>query len=336
MTARERTMELERQTLARCATHSANTLGRARAEEECPLRTPFQRDRDRIIHSKAFRRLKQKTQVFLAPEGDHFRTRLTHTLEVSQIARTVARALRLNEDLTEAVALGHDLGHTPFGHAGERALDALNPEGFLHNRQSVRVVERLEKEHQGLNLTAEVLDGIGCHTGDECPQTPEGCVVRFCDRIAYMNHDIEDAISAGVLREEDLPKDVVECLGNTKSRRITTLISSLVENTEGAGVKMAPDVHSAYLQLHKFMFATVYVDPVAKAEEAKVERMIAQLYAWLLQKPESMSAFYRTIWEKEGPHRAVTDYISGMTDNYAIRSFEALFVPKSWELTQDA
>ena len=336
MTAREKTMEIERETLSAHATLSETSRGRAKPEEECPLRTPFQRDRDRVIHSKAFRRLKQKTQVFLSPEGDHFRTRLTHTLEVSQIARTVARALRFNEDLTEAIALGHDLGHTPFGHAGERALNALNPAGFKHYQQSVRVVQCLEKDHRGLNLTAEVLEGFDRHTGGAWPATPEGKIVRYSDRIAYMNHDIEDAISAGVLAEGDLPKDVVACLGSTKSQRITTLITALVESTEEDDVKMAPPVQEAYLQLHAFMYSTVYVDPVAKAEEQKVEKLIADLYQRFMRQPEKMPDFYRAIEENEGRDRAVTDYISGMTDNFAVKMFDDLFVPKSWELTQDA
>lgn len=329
-------MEIERELLSPFATLSEDTQGRARPEPECPLRTPFQRDRDRIIHCKAFRRLKQKTQVFLAPEGDHFRTRLTHTLEVSQIARTVARALRFNEDLTEAIALGHDLGHTPFGHAGERALNVLNPEGFKHYRQSVRVAQCLEKDHQGLNLTAEVLEGFERHTGGEWATTPEGKIVRYSDRIAYMNHDIEDAISAGVLTEQDLPGEIVECLGNSKSRRITTLITSLVENTVDGDVKMSDEVYQGFLGLHDFMYSTVYVDPVAKAEEAKVEKLMAELYHRFMAQPEKMPAFYRVIEEREGRERAVTDYISGMTDNFAIRAFENLFVPKSWELAQDA
>ncbi|MDL2294209.1 deoxyguanosinetriphosphate triphosphohydrolase [Ruminococcaceae bacterium OttesenSCG-928-D13] len=332
MTARERTMEIEQLTLSEFATRSADTKGRVRPEAECPLRTPFQRDRDRIIHSKAFRRLKQKTQVFLAPQGDHYRTRLTHTLEVSQIARTAARALRFNEDLAEAIAMGHDLGHTPFGHAGERALDALNPGGFKHYEQSVRVVQHLEKEFAGLNLTAEVLEGMDRHTGGAWPATPEGKLVRFSDRIAYMNHDIEDAISAGVLREEDLPAEVTARLGHSKSQRITTLLTSLVENTEGADVKMAPDVHEQYLALHTFMYATVYVDPKAKAEERKVDKLIGELYAHFTKNPGKMPAFYGKIWEQEGADRAVTDYISGMTDNYAISTFEDLFVPQSWAL----
>ncbi len=332
MEARIRTQEIEKETLSAYATLSGNSKGRQRAEAECPLRTVFQRDRDRIIHSKAFRRLKQKTQVFLSPEGDHYRTRLTHTLEVNQIARTIARALRFNEDLTEAVALGHDLGHTPFGHAGERALNKLNPEGFRHNLQSVRVVSHLEKDYQGLNLTAEVLDGLGCHTGAKWGDTPEARVVRYADRIAYINHDIEDAISAGVLREEELPAAITEVLGHSKNQRITTLISSLVEFTREGQLAMEPQVAEQYKKLHAFMYSTVYVDKMAKAEESKVEKLLAELYAYFLENPEKMPSFYSNISLREGIHRAVTDYLSGMSDDFAIRTFETLFVPQKWTL----
>lgn len=332
MEPRLATMQIEKNTLSPFATLSENTAGRAKQEDECPLRTPFQRDRDRIIHSKAFRRLKQKTQVFLSPEGDHYRTRLTHTLEVSQIARTAARALRFNEDLTEAIALGHDLGHTPFGHAGERALNALTPAGFKHYEQSVRVAQRLEKNMRGLNLTAEVLEGFDRHTGGEWAKTPEGKLVRFADRIAYMNHDIEDAISAGVLAETDLPKDVTEVLGSSKSERITTLLTSLIKNTKDADVKMAEDVYKQYLELHKFMYATVYVDPKAKAEESKVEGMLTQMYSAFKADPSLMPEFYLHIADAEDKDRAVTDYISGMTDNYAVYIYKEMFVPKGWQL----
>ncbi len=332
MEPRIRTQEIERETLSAYATLSENSAGRQRAEAECPMRTVFQRDRDRIIHSKAFRRLKQKTQVFLSPEGDHYRTRLTHTLEVNQIARTIARALRFNEDLTEAVALGHDLGHTPFGHAGERALNGLNPDGFRHNQQSVRVVTHLEKDHQGLNLTAEVLDGLGCHTGGKWGDTPEARVVRYADRIAYINHDIEDAISAGVLREEDLPPSITEVLGHSKNQRITTLITSLVENTQKGILAMEPPVEAQYKKLHAFMYSTVYVDKMAKAEESKVEKLLSELYAYFLEHSEKMPDFYLDIARQEGVHRAVTDYLSGMSDDFAIRTFETLFVPQKWTL----
>lgn len=332
MTPREVTQQIEKATLSPYGTLAANSRGRERAEEECPLRTCFQRDRDRILHSKAFRRLKQKTQVFLSPEGDHYRTRLTHTLEVSQIARTVARALRLNEDLTEAVALGHDLGHTPFGHAGERALNSLNPYGFKHYQQSVRVASKLEKNHTGLNLCDEVLNGMDRHTGGEWAYTLEGQVVRYADRIAYINHDIEDAITAGVLQEQQLPTAAVECLGNSKSARITTLITSLIDHSQEGQLAMEPAVYEQYLQLHSFMYGTVYVDPVAKAEEMKVEKMLGELYEVFKKMPERMPEFYRAIVDCEGIDRAVTDYISGMSDEYAIRTFEDVFVPKRWAL----
>ena len=331
MTVREKTQEIERMTFSPYAAFSDSSKGRERPEEECAIRTAYQRDRDRIIHSKAFRRLKQKTQVFLSPEGDHYRTRLTHTLEVSQIARTLARAMRLNEDLTEAIALGHDLGHTPFGHAGERALALLNPEGFKHYEQSVRVVRCLEKDHAGLNLTYEVMNGMDRHTGGEWADTLEGRLVRYADRIAYINHDIEDAISAGVLLPEALPKEAVECLGDTKSRRITTLIVSLVENSADGELKMARDVEREYGNLHKFMYSTVYVDTVAKAEEQKVEKLVADLYEAFKKMPEKMPEFYTTIIDREGLDRAVTDFISGMSDDYAIRTYEGLFIPRKWE-----
>ena len=330
MTVREQTQEIERQTLSPYAAQSAESRGRQHAEEECPLRTAYQRDRDRIIHCKAFRRLKQKTQVFLSPEGDHYRTRLTHTLEVSQIARTLARALRLNEDLTEAIALGHDLGHTPFGHAGERALDRLCPGGFKHYEQSVRVVSRLEKDHRGLNLTLEVLDGFDRHTSGDWAATAEGRVVRHADRIAFINHDIEDALSAGVLQAADLPKAAVECLGDTKSRRITALLSSMVAHSDGGSLAFAPDVEAAFAELNAFMYGKVYVDPVAKAEEAKVDYMIESLYRRFLQKPAEMPLFYRQIADEEGPDRAVTDYISGMSDDYAVHVYEQIFIPQKW------
>ncbi|MDL2324088.1 deoxyguanosinetriphosphate triphosphohydrolase [Ruminococcaceae bacterium OttesenSCG-928-A16] len=332
MTVREQTEAMEKATLSSAATLSQNSKGRLVPEEECLLRTSFQRDRDRIIHCKAFRRLKQKTQVFLSPEGDHYRTRLTHTLEVSQIARTIARALRLNEDLTEAIALGHDLGHTPFGHAGERALNALNPGGFKHYQQSVRVVQVLEKDHAGLNLTFEVLNGLECHTTGQWADTPEGRIVRFADRIAYINHDIEDAITAGVLNPAQLPKQAVECLGSTKSQRITTLITSLIENTKNGELTMSDEVFAQYKNLRAFMYSTVYVDPVAKAEERKVEKIVADMYQAFLEEPNRMPSFYIEIALREGSDRAVTDFISGMSDDYAIRTYEELFVPRKWSL----
>lgn len=331
MNVRERTQEIERLTLSPYAALSENSKGRKTPEEPCPLRAAYQRDRDRIIHCKSFRRLKQKTQVFLSPEGDHYRTRLTHTLEVSQIARTISRSLRLNEDLTEAIAMGHDLGHTPFGHAGERALAALCPHGFAHYEQSVRVVEKLEKYPVGLNLSLEVLDGILCHTKGREAATLEGQVVKYADHIAYINHDIEDAVTAGVLNPEDLPPEAVAVLGNTKSRRITTLITSLVENS-GATLAMSAPVFEQYENLHRFMYSTVYVDKTAKREEQKVEKVIAELYARYKQHPGLMPAQYQAIAKHEDVDRAVTDYISGMSDEFAIRTFENLFVPKSWNV----
>ena len=258
MAIRERTELLEEQILSPFATLAKQTKGRQRPERECDIRTAFQRDRDRIIHSKSFRRLKHKTQVFLSPEGDHYRTRLTHTLEVAQIARTVARALRMNEDLTEAIAVGHDLGHTPFGHAGERALREVSPLNFNHNEQSVRVVERLEKNNQGLNLTFEVRDGILCHTGPKLADTPEGRIVRFADRIAYINHDIDDAVRAGVLDPDDIPRSLTEVLGTTTSARINTMVISLIENSIDGNIQMDEVVGRAYHQIHKFMFDNVY------------------------------------------------------------------------------
>lgn len=331
MNVRQHTEEIERQTLAQVATLSENTRGRASGAGEDDLRTAFQRDRDRIIHCKAFRRLKQKTQVFLSPEGDLYRTRLTHTLEVSQIARTISRALRLNEDLTEAIALGHDLGHTPFGHAGERALANVSPCGFTHYQQSLRVVESLEKDGRGLDLTWEVRNGIVTHTKDRWADTPEGRVVRYADQIAYVNHDIEDAIRAGVLHADALPRESIAILGAEKSKRITTMIRSMIEKgAEDVGV--LPEHADAFAALRDFMYATVYVDKQAKREEAKVEQLLAGLYERFLQTPEQMPNFYLQIAYQEGADRAVTDYISGMSDEFAIRSYEELFVPKRWHV----
>ncbi len=331
MTVRERTEEIERQTLSQYAALSEASRGRERAEEPCPMRTCFQRDRDRVIHSKAFRRLKQKTQVFLSPEGDHYRTRLTHTLEVSQIARTIARALRLNEDLTEAIALAHDLGHTPFGHAGERALDRLHPGGFRHYEQSVRVVTKLERGGEGLNLTWEVRNGIVTHTKGAWAATREGRVVRYADHIAYMNHDIEDAVTAGILRNEDIPREITDVLGETKSARITSLITAMVEyGAEDIG--MDGETLLAYNALHDFMYSTVYVDKEAKREETKVDGVIERLYEYFRETPTHMpEAFLYIVWQ-EGVDRAVADYISGMSDEYAIRTYERLFVPQKWHV----
>ena len=331
MEVRERTEQIERQTLAPWASFSDGSRGRTRPEPADPIRPVYQRDRDRVIHSKAFRRLKQKTQVFLSPEGDLYRTRLTHTLEVSQIARTIARALRLNEDLTEAIALAHDLGHTPFGHAGERALDKLCPGGFKHYVQSLRVVDKLEKEGQGLNLTWEVRNGIVTHTKGTWAATPEGRIVRMADQIAYVNHDIEDAVRAGVLDPRTIPRECTEILSQTKSARITTMIQSILAHSRG-DVQVGPVEQGAFLMLRDFMYATVYVDKTAKREEQKVEKVLTELYEYYLTHLDRMSNFYLQLAYQEGGDRAVTDYISGMSDEFAIRVFEDVFVPKKWHV----
>ena len=332
MDVRTRTEEIERLTLAPWATFSDASRGRQRPEEQDPIRPVFQRDRDRVLHCKAFRRLKQKTQVFLSPEGDLYRTRLTHTLEVSQIARTIARALRLNEDLTEAISLAHDLGHTPFGHAGESALDKLCPDGFKHYRQSLRVVDKLEKDGKGLNLTWEVRNGIVTHTKGTWAATPEGRIVRMADQIAYVNHDIEDAITAGVLDARQLPPEAVAVLGHTKSERITTMITDLVAHSGNGKINFSPEVEAAYAVLKDFMYATVYVDKEAKREEKKVDKLISELYARLCDEPALMPNFYMQIAYNEGVDRAVTDYISGMSDEFATHLFEELFVPQKWKV----
>ena len=332
MTIREQTQEIERRTLSRYATLSENSRGRCRPEEEDPIRPCFQRDRDRILHSKAFRRLKQKTQVFLSPEGDHYRTRLTHTLEVSQIARTIARALRLNEDLTEAIALGHDLGHTPFGHAGERALNRLCPGGFTHYRQSLRVVDKLEKDGAGLNLSWEVRNGIVTHTTGAWARTPEGCVVRRADHIAFLNHDIEDAVAAGVLDARRIPAEATAVLGRTKSQRITTMIADIVAHSQNGQINFSPEVEAAYAILKDFMYSTVYVDKEAKREEKKVDKLIEALYERLCADPSRMPNFYLQIAYNEGIDRAATDYISGMSDEFATRLFVEWFVPQKWQV----
>ena len=331
MDVRTRTEEIERLTLAPWATFSDESRGRQRPEEQDPIRPVFQRDRDRVLHCKAFRRLKQKTQVFLSPEGDLYRTRLTHTLEVSQIARTIARALRLNEDLTEAISLAHDLGHTPFGHAGERALDKLTPGGFKHYMQSLRVVDKLEKAGQGHNLTWEVRNGIDTHTKGRWAATPEGRIVRMADQIAYVNHDIEDAVRAGVLDPATLPKDCTAVLGQTKSARITTMINSILAHSDG-DVAVGAEENEAFLALRDFMYATVYVDKTAKAEEQKVDKVIGELYEYYLAHVDQMSNFYVQLAYQDNPERAVTDYISGMSDEFAIRTFEDVFVPRKWHV----
>ena len=328
-TVRERIQANERLILSNRAMLSENSEGRKRPEAECPMRTCFQRDRDRIIHCRSFRRLKHKTQVFLSPEGDHYRTRLTHTLEVAQIARTISRALMLNEDLTEAIALGHDLGHTPFGHAGERALNEVYEPGFKHFLQSGRVVEKLEKNGKGLNLTAEVIDGIICHTVGTEAKTIEGRVVKLSDKIAYINHDIDDAFRAGVLKDGDIPKDIEEILGNSKSKRINTLVTSVIENgSEKIGMDEA--IGAAFERLNKFMFDNVYTNPVCKGEEGKAEDLVKRLFYYFAENPEKLPPEYAAIWEEEGAERAACDYIAGMTDQYAMQMFYDLFVPFVW------
>ncbi len=308
-----------------------NTRGRVYPIDECPIRTEFQRDRDRIIHSKSFRRLMHKMQVFLAPEGDHYRTRLTHTLEVSQIARTIARALRLNEDLVEAAALGHDLGHTPFGHSGERALDYLLPGGFRHNEQSLRVVDYLENEGEGLNLTFEVRDAILCHTGDEPAETLEGRIIKVADRIAYINHDIDDAARAGLLTINDIPREISSVLGNTHSERITALVTAAIDNGVENGIGLTEPYGEAMDKLRDFMFERVYRNETAKSEDGKVISMITFLYEHFSAHPDSIPKEYLKYAERDGISVVVADFIAGMTDRYAIGCFNELFVPKVWQ-----
>ena len=299
--------------LSKNACLSSDSKGRLREEDECPIRTCFQRDRDRIIHSQSFRRLKHKTQVFLAPSGDHYRTRLTHTLEVAQIARTIARAMSLNEDLTEAIALGHDLGHTPFGHAGERALNNLAKCGFKHYEQSVRVVDKIEKDGRGLNLTKEVRNGILCHTVGTEAETLEGRIIRIADKIAYINHDIDDAIRAGVLYEEDIPIELRMALGMSKSERINNMVTSVIENSVDT-IKMSEDMQENFDDLHKFMFVAVYTNPICKSEEKKAVEMLGKIFEYYCKKPEELPKLYLDICEEEGEERAVCDYIAGMSD----------------------
>ncbi len=300
-------------------------------DELCTYRTEYQRDRDRVLHCKAFRRLKHKTQVFLSPEGDHYRTRLTHTLEVAQIARTVARALRLNEDLTEAIALAHDMGHTPFGHAGERALDRLMEGGFRHYEQSVRVVERLENDGRGLNLTRQTRDGILTHTKGTEAQTLEGRIVRWADQVAYLTHDIDDAARAGVLREEDIPADLREKLGEGRTKRIDSMVTSLVESS-GDTICMDGETLAAFEKLKAFMYEAVYLNPVAKGEERKINGLVEQMFTYFVSHPDILPPEYAAIRETDGTERAVCDYIAGMTDNYALDVYHRLFIPRSWEI----
>ena len=323
--------DTERSILSPYAAFSADTRGRDVPEEPHPYRTAYQRDRDRVLHCKSFRRLKHKTQVFLAPEGDHYRTRLTHTLEVAQIARTIARALRLNEDLTEAVALAHDLGHTPFGHAGERSLNGCVEGGFRHYEQSVRVVEKLENTGRGLNLTWEVRDGIYHHTKGEEAATLEGRIVRWADRIAYINHDMDDAIRAGVLREEDIPMEIHLALGDCTATRIDTLVSAMIR-ASGDTVKMDPTVAPYFEELHTFMYDYLYLNSAAKVEESKVDGIVRALFDHYVTHPDALPQEYALIRERDGVQRAVCDYVAGMTDNYALEVYHDLYVPRGWSV----
>ena len=326
MDIREQLEQEEFDRLAPYAAHARQSRGRARPDEPCTVRTCYQRDTDRILHSKSFRRLMHKTQVFLSPEADHYRTRLTHTLEVSQVARTIARALRLNEDLAEAVALGHDLGHTPFGHAGERVLRKCYDPSFAHYNQSIRVVEKLEK----LNLTYEVRDGILHHTTGGA-STLEGRVILEADHIAYINHDIDDACRAGILRPEDIPADLREGLGNTHGDRINTMVTSIIRASEGKNdIIMEPDVREMTDRLHSFLFENVYKNPIAKGEEGKAEAMLEMLFDYFGNHPEKLPQEYRAVAEEESVGRAVCDYISCMTDRYAINLYKQLFIPDPW------
>lgn len=333
MTIRESTEQWESQWLSPYASLSRNSRGREKEEPECDIRPVYQRDRDRILHCKSFRRLKHKTQVFLTPQGDHYRTRLTHTLEVAQTARTIARALRMNEDLTEAIALGHDLGHTPFGHAGERALNQVCSEGFAHNEQSVRIVERLEKGGKGLNLTWEVRDGISNHQMSGKPSTLEGKIVRYSDKIAYINHDVDDAIRAGVIRENEIPRTYTDILGHSTRERLNTMIHDIVNNSlEKPDIRMSEDVEFAFRGMRKYMFENVYTNPKAKGEEEKAENILKELFRYYMDHPERLSNEYiERMWQTgETQERSVCDYIAGMTDQYAIAKFQEFFVPVSW------
>lgn len=334
MTIREKQEEWEKQYLSPFASLSADSLGRDREEPQCDIRPVYQRDRDRILHSKAFRRLKDKTQVFLSPLGDHYRTRLTHTLEVSQNARTIAKALRLNEDLVEAIALGHNLGHTPFGHCGEQALNSVCSRGFRHNEQSVRIVERLEKGGRGLNLTKEVRDGIRNHQTAGSPFTLEGRIVRLSDKIAYINHDIDDAIRAKVLSEEEIPQQFKEVLGFTYRERLNTLIHDIVENSEGKNeIQMSEPVGKAMKELRKFMFIHVYKNPGAKSEEEKAKHLVITLYEYYRNHVKELPEEYQQLIDKgEEEEQVVCDYVAGMSDRYAIEVFQQLYMPRQWRI----
>ena len=333
MTIREQLEATEEKILSPFASLSSRSAGRDREEPQDFLRPVYQRDRDRILHCKTFRRLKHKTQVFLAPEGDHYRTRLTHTLEVSQIARTISKSLRLNEDLTEAVALGHDLGHTPFGHAGERVLNRIRTEGFRHGEQSVRAVECLEKNGRGLNLTKEVRDGILNHGTSGHPSIMEGKVVRISDKIAYINHDIDDSLRAGIFREEDIPACFTEVLGHSVRERLNTMINDAIRNSLGIpDIRLSEGMFETMMGLRRWMFENVYQNSAPKEEEGKAEQMIAQLYEYYLRRPEEMPEEYQSFMRDLGQpmERTVCDFIAGMSDQYAIKTYEDKFIPKAW------
>ncbi len=333
MTIRERMEQDEVLRLSQQAAKAMDSQGRIMPEEESDVRTCFQRDTDRILHSKSFRRLMHKTQVFLRPEGDHYRTRMTHTLEVARIGRTIARALQLNEDLTEAIAMGHDLGHTPFGHAGEVALSEITERPFLHNEQSLRVVDKLEKDGAGLNLTYEVRMGIVGHTGDRIPETWEGQIIRYADRIAYLNHDIDDAMRAGILKETDIPRSVAVLLGDNHSVRINTLVENMISYSAGAGqVGMDKTVAKAMDELRNFMFERVYRNPVAKGEESKARDILKKLYEYYMKHPEKLPEDFLPQLDFDGMERIVCDYIAGMTDKYALHVFSQIFIPSAWQL----
>jgi len=333
MTIREQLEQEERQYLSEFASLSAESKGRDYQEEECDIRPVYQRDRDRILHSKSFRRLKDKTQVFLTPEGDHYRTRLTHTLEVSQNARTIAKALKLNEELVEAIALGHDLGHTPFGHAGERALARVAGK-FEHNVQSVRVVEVLEKDGRGLNLTYEVRDGILNHQTKSTPHTLEGKIVRYSDKIAYIHHDMDDAIRGRILCEEDIPKELRNTLGNTTTKRLDRFIHDIITNSKGINdIRMSDEIQQAMLDMRKFMFENVYLNPVVKHEEGKAEKLVESLYEYYMENPSKLPQEYQEFMNNRGDSLSIVvcDYVSTMTDKFAINQFQKIFMPDSWK-----
>lgn len=331
MSIKGMTEEMERFTLSPFACFSSETRGREYPVRPCETRTEFQRDRDRILHSQSFRRLMYKTQVFLAPAGDHYRTRLTHTLEVSQVARTIARGLRLNEDLCEAAALGHDLGHTPFGHAGEALIQSQYIKDFTHYRQSLRVVDKLENDGRGLNLTLEVRDAMVNHTGEHKASTLEGLIIKFADRIAYINHDIDDACRAGILTPDSIPAEIRRVLGDTHSVRINTMVRSIIETSAGINdIRMADDIKQATDELRSFLFANVYLNPVAKGEESKAKELLARLFDYYVKNPTEMPQVYRANLDREPTERCVCDFISGMTDRYAIETYRALFIPEVW------